>query len=169
MKYFKSIKGTDFDKAINEFVEKDSKWVLIAKWISERLDEPNLDNIYVHSQNLGVLVGELENPDNIKLFKKDGFLKSNSKAANDLKKEFLEKINEYGLSNFKALRHIFFAYGLSRMEHESQQRYGDLENVIYISSNASWTKEGRPFLEEITEKEYHQKYIEVLEKKEETK
>ena len=156
MKYFKTIENSDFHKALKKNQQQNKDWNVIADFVSELLDEPELKGVYC-SHKLMVDVCEL-NDENKKLFKQNGEIKMNTKAGKSLNAKYEEKIKELGLDKYKTLSGIFFTYGFLR-DHRSQKQnqFQTDDLIIYFESNAPWTeREYADQLEEITEEEFYE-------------
>jgi hypothetical protein len=166
MKYFKTIENSDFHKALKKNEQQNKDWNVIADFVSELLNEPELDGVYL-SPKLMVDVSELKD-ENKKLFKQNGEIKLNTKLGKSLNAKYEEKIKELGLDKCNTISTIFFIYGFLR-DHVSQKQnqFNNDDLIVYFESNAPWTeREYTSQLEEITEAEYYQARAELAEKKE---
>lgn len=156
MKYFKTIENSDFHKALKKNKQQNKDWNVIADFVSELLDEPELEGVY-RSPKLMVDVSELKD-ENKKLFKQNGEIKLNTKLGKSLNAKYEEKIKELGLDKYNTISTIFFIYGFLR-DHvtQKQNQFQDDDLIVYFESNAPWTeRDYTNQLEEITEEEYYE-------------
>lgn len=162
MKYFKTIENSNFHKALRKNEQQNKDWNVIADFVSELLDEPELEGVY-RSPKLMVDINELKD-ENKKLFKQNGEIKLNTKVGKSLSAKYEEKIKELGLDKYKTLSTIFFTYGYIRDHRSQTQNQFQTDNlIIYIESNAPWTeREYITQLEEITEEEYYEARLSLV-------
>lgn len=155
MKYFKTIKNSDFHKALKKNEQQNKDWGVMVDLVSELLNEPELKGIY-RADTLTVDTSEL-NDENKKLFKNNGEIRMNTKVGKSLNAKYEEKLKEIGLYNYRSISTIFFAYGFLRNHvSQKQNQFQDDDLIVYFESNAPWTeKEYANQLEEITEEEYY--------------
>lgn len=165
---FKIKRGTNYDKAVKEHFELLPKWNNVFERLGKLLGE-TITKLAFTRENLYVDLGEVKNPENKKLFKKDGSLRGNMKNAKDVLQQYRTILDEEGLGNYQELRHINFTYGVMRISGQELESYRTSENDIYYRANFDLEKKTGGLVEPITEIEYQEKYLEELKKQEKNK
>lgn len=160
---FKIKRGTDYDKAIKNHFELLPKWENVYKEVSSLLGE-DVTNLAFIPDELYIDLTEIKNPENKKLFTKDGKLKGNLKKANDIREEYKKIIEKLGLSGFEELRFINFAYGVMRTRGQNLESYRTSENDIYYKADFDLEQKTKGLVIPVTEIEYQEKYLKELKK-----
>jgi arabinogalactan endo-1,4-beta-galactosidase len=161
---YKSKQGTEFDKAIKNHFKQLSKWKSVFNQVGELLGE-TITRMGTDKNELYVDLNQIKNETNKKLFTKDGKLKGNSKAAKLVREEYLKILKEEGLDDYQELGLIHFSYGVMRMNGQSLERFRTSEDDIYYKADFDLADKVGDILEEITEVEYQEKYLEELKNK----
>lgn len=161
---FKSKQGTDFDKAIKKHFSQLPKWKSVFHRVGDLLGE-SITRMGTDKNELYVDLSQIKNESNKRLFTKDGKLKGNSKAAKTVREEYLKILKEEGLEDYQELGLIHFSYGLMRMNGQSLERFRTSEDDIYYKADFDLGAKVGDILEEITEVEYQEKYLEELKNK----
>ncbi|WP_440110037.1 hypothetical protein [Paenibacillus sp. QZ-Y1] len=171
MKYYKIKRGTKYDQAVKKHFELNSQWKQVYGKLSETLGE-TITKMVQHPKFLTIDLTELTKEENKKAFKKDGSLKGNSKKAKEIAEQYKLIIEESGLVDYENLGTINFIYGMMRYQGESLTTFGTSEYDLYykadfdIDERSKRTNGGESLIEEITEVEYTEKYLEEIKKKE---
>lgn len=168
--FYKSKRGSKYDNEVKNYFKQEEKWrtVIIGK-VAELLDE-NITSINLDNEILGVNLREVKNEETLKLFKKNGVLKQNSKAAKSLNEKYLQILKDEGLEKSSTLQLINFTYGVMRHSNfgnpDYMERFVTSENDIYFKADFDLEKRSNGSVEAITEVEYHEKYLEEVKKRE---
>lgn len=171
MKYYKIKRGTKYDLAVKKHFELNKNWKQVYGKLSEALGE-TITKMVQHPKFLTIDPTELTKDENKKAFKKDGSLKGNSKKAKEIAEQHKKIIEECGLAEYENLGTINFIYGVMRYSGESLKTFRTSEFDLYykadfdIDERSKRTNRGESLLEEITEVEYTEKYLEEIKKKE---
>lgn len=157
-------RGTDFDKAVKQHFKLLDRWGNVFPRVSQLLGQ-EITKLGFYTHELVVEPNEIKNEETKKLFKKTGELKANSKAANQLRKEFKQIIKEEGLEEYEELRFINFAYGVMRMRGQSLESFVTDEYDVYYKADFDLEKKTNGLVIPISEVEYQEKYLEEIKKK----
>jgi hypothetical protein len=106
-----------------------------------------------------------------KLFTNSGYLKKNSKRANELRKTWIELVAKHGLSAFQPEHVLRFTYGVMRRSREQKLSTLWGLDTLYVHTDydmhaSAFTSESFEFLDVITEKEFVTAHLAVIESKE---
>lgn len=171
VKYYKIKRGTKYDLAVKKHFELSKNWKQVYGKLSEAMGEI-ITKMVQHPKFLTIDPTELTKEENKKAFKKDGSLKGNSKKAKEIAEHYKNIIEEVGLTEYESLGTINFIYGMMRYSGESLTTFRTSEYDLYYKANfdiderSKRTNCGESLLEEITEVEYTEKYLEEIKKKE---
>ncbi|WP_063562915.1 hypothetical protein [Paenibacillus sp. O199] len=171
MKYYKIKRGTKYDQAVKKHFELNNQWKQVYGKLSEALGE-KITKMAQHPKFLTIDPTELTKEENQKAFKKDGSLKGNSKKAKEIGEKYKQIIEECGLADYENLGTINFIYGVMRYQGETLKTFRTSEFDLYykadfdIDERSKRTNSGESLVEEITEIEYTEKYLEEIKKKE---
>lgn len=159
------IKGnTDYYFEVKKYFQLLPRWDRVFEKVNELLGE-NITQLAFSKDNLVINYYELKREENKKIFKRDGYLKSNTKQAKTIHSKYLEIIEKVGLSGFMELREINFIYGVMRLRGQSLESFRTSENEIYYKADFDLEKKTNGKVEPITEVEYEEKYLEEIKKK----
>lgn len=161
--FFKIKKNTRFDNEIKGHFSMRSKWDNVFSKVSELLGE-EITKMALDPEELIIDVSQLNKDENKKLFTKDGCLKKNLNAAKNIRQNYKEIVKKGGLSDFKQLRFINFAYGVMRMRGQELKSFRTSENDIYYECDFDLEKQTNGLVIPISEIEYEEKYLEELKK-----
>lgn len=165
--WFKSVEGSDYEKAIKRYREQAPLWNNVMDKLSELLGT-KINAIARETKELFVNLSDLSE-EVIKLFTIDGKLKRNSKKANQLRKKYFEIIEQEGLSDFGNRSLINFSYGIIRT-HPSQNlsSFISSEGTVYIKASFDLMDRAKTnnSIQRITEIEFEEKYLSELKKRE---
>lgn len=170
MKYYKIIRGTKYDQAVKKHFELNKQWKQVYGKLSEVLGE-TITKMVQHPKYLSIDPTELTKEENKKAFKKDGSLKGNSKKAKEIAEQYKLIIEEAGLVEYENLGTINFLYGMMRYQGETLTTFRTSEFDLYYEANfniderSKRTNGGESLVDEITEVEYTEKYLEEIKKK----
>lgn len=165
-KFYKTKEGTKYTEAVKEHFTMLPKWNEVFDRVGELLGE-KITKMAFSTRYLLIDRKELKNEENLKLFKLDGELKSNTKKSKKLLEDYLAILKDVGLDNYKELRELDFSYGIMRMRGQDMDRFKTSENHIYFRTDFDLEKASNGMVEEITEREYAEKYLEETKKKDE--
>lgn len=165
MNFYKMKEDSAYGKAVKKHFRQLKTWDKeIFPWLQEALGE-NVKRMGITREDLYVDVSELEKEENIKLFKKDGSLKKNTKRGKELKREFEETLEEHGLEDFEELRMLHFVYGAMRRQGETMEMFITSDHVIHYKADFDLIDRTNGAVEEITEVEYQETYLEEIKKR----
>lgn len=164
-KFFKIKPGTDYAAVVKKYFTLKPQWSEVYPKVSELLGE-NITSLALTPKKLYIEPSEIKNPENKKLFNKDGSLKSNSKRAKQLLEDYKEIIAEIGLTDYLDLGTINFQFGIYRLNGETLRSYGTSDHEIYYEANFDLEERSKGLVIPITEVEYQEKYLEELKKQE---
>lgn len=169
MKYFKIKRGTEYHTAVKKHFELNKQWKQVYEKLSEALGE-KITRLVQHPKFLTIDPTELAKEENKKAFKKDGTLKANSKKAREIEEHYKLIIQEAGLEEYENLGTINFIYGVMRYHGETLKTFRTSEFDLYYQANFDVADRAKntsgDILEEISEVEYTEKYLEEIKKKE---
>ncbi|WP_379354847.1 MULTISPECIES: hypothetical protein [unclassified Paenibacillus] len=160
---FKTVRGTDFDKAVKKHFEQKPKWKDVISKVGELLNE-KINEMGLAPDNLWVNTREIHREENKKLFTKEGKLKTNSKRAKEIYNQYRNIVKETGLNDFQELRLIKFCYGVMRLQGQYLDSFVDSEYDIYYKADFDLAKRSKGLVTPISEIEYEEKYLEELKK-----
>lgn len=171
MKYYKIKRGTKYDLAVKQHFELNKNWSQVYTKLSDALGE-KITKLVRHPHRLMIDPAELTKEENKKAFKKDGTLKSNSKKAKEIEQQYKTIIEEAGLGQYESLGTINFIYGVMRYQGETLKTFRTSEFDLYYQADfnlgeRSSKTSGGNLVEEISEIEYREKYLEEIKKQEE--
>lgn len=170
MKYYKIIRGTKYDQAVKKHFELNKQWRQVYGMLSDMLGE-KITKMVQHPKFLTIDLTEITKEENKKAFKKDGSLKGNSKKAKQIAEQYNQIIEECGLTEYENLGTINFIYGMMRYSGETLKTFKTSEYDLYYKADfdmderSKRTNGGESLIEEITEVEYTEKYLEEIKKK----
>lgn len=160
---FKTVEGTEYHNKVKDFLSTRKRWAIALGKLGEFLGE-ELTRISQHTDALRIDLDEIKDPANKKLFKKDGTLKQNLKAAKEVQKEFKKIIDECGLTDFEPLGTINFKHGIMRFQGETLDSFATSDLHIYYKANFDLQKRAGDLVEKVSLIEYQEKYLEELKK-----
>jgi hypothetical protein len=163
---FKIKRGTKFDQEVKKHFNQTPKWDNVFGKVGEILGE-KITRMALTTDNLYIDTKELTKEENKKLFTKDGKLKSNSKLAKEVLKNFKTIVKEEGLEDYQELRMLNFIYGVMRRNGQNLESYRTSENDIFYKADFDLEAQSNGLVEPITHIQYEEKYLEELKKKEE--
>ncbi|MBX4152419.1 hypothetical protein [Paenibacillus lautus] len=171
MRYYRITRGTRYDQAVKKHFELNKHWKQVYGRLSEELGE-TITKLVQHPKRLTIDPTELTKEENKKAFKKDGSLKGNSKKAKEIAELYKSIIEEAGLTEYESLGTINFIYGVMRYQGETLKTFRTSEFDLYYKADfdiieRSKRTNGESLVEEITEVEYTEKYLEEIKKQEE--
>lgn len=166
-KFYKTKEGTKYTEAVKEHFTMLPKWNEVYGALSILLGE-KITKLAFSTRFLVIDRNELKNEENRKMFKLDGMLKSNTKKAKKLFEDYQQILKDLGLDAFSELRDLDFTYGIMRRRGQDMDRFKTSENDIYFRTDFDLAKASNGMVEEITEREYAEKYLEETKKREET-
>ena len=161
---FKTKPGTEYAAAVARYFDDTPKWSGVFDSVGELLGE-KITKMAVNPEELYIDLNEVKNPENRKLFTKDGKLKGNTKKAKEVGEEYRKIVYATGLSEFKDLGTIRFIYGVMRYHGEKLESFTDGEGMIYHKADFDLEKRSHGNVEPITEIEYEERYLETIKKK----
>ncbi len=168
--FYKSKRGSNYDNEVKKYFQQEEKWrtVIIGK-VAELLGE-NITSINIDNKILGVNLKEIKNEETMKLFKKNGALKQNSKAAKNLNEKYLQILKDEGLDKSSTLQLINFTYDVMRHGNfgnpDYMERFVTSNHDIYFKADFDLEERSNGSVETINEVEYHEKYLEEVKKRE---
>lgn len=167
-KCFKAIEGTEYDKAIKETFNLTPNWNNVTDKLSALLGE-EITRMAVDPKQLRIDLLQIKNPENKKLFTKDGMLKKNLKASKELSEKYKTIVQEEGLENFRDFGYVNFTFGAMRMRGQNLESFLTLDGVMYFKADFDMNQryggeEKNLFLEEISEIEYEEVHLAELKK-----
>lgn len=162
---FKIKRGTKYDQAVKKHFSSLVRWKNVIRKIGELLGE-SITKIAQHPGELYLDLNELKNEENKKLFTKEGKLKGNVKKAKQLSLKYKNIIDEEQLTDFQALGHINFTYGVMRYERQQLKYFVTSDDDIYYKADFNLGERAKGLVIPITEIEYEEKYLEELKKRE---
>lgn len=172
MNYYKIKPGTKYDLAVKQHFRLNKNWNQVYEKMGEALGE-KITKLVRLPKYLKIDPKELTKEENKKAFKKDGCLKSNSKKAKEIAELYKSIIEEVGLSEFESLGTLNFIYGIMRYHGESLKTFRTSDYDLYyeasfdLDERSKRTTGGESLVEEISEIEYTEKYLEEIKKQEE--
>ena len=165
-KCFKVKAGSKYDMAVKKSLELEKKFNDMYEKVSEILGE-NITKMARSKDYLVIDSSELTKEENKKLFKKDGYLKLNSKKGKEIDSKFKAAINELGLTNYEELPKINFIYSVMRRSQQQKlSSFVTSENDIYFKANFDLEEYAKGSVEPISEIEFEETYLNELKKRE---
>lgn len=162
---FKIKRDTDYDKAIKKHFEQRPLWKEVFSKVNDILGETEITEMATVTDALWIDTEQLKNSENVKLFTKDGKLKTTTKKGKEILQKYKEALVEAGVSDFQELRVINFTYGVMRLSGQNLESFVTSENDIYYKGDFDLVERSRGLVVPISEIEYEEKYLEELKKK----
>lgn len=164
---FKSVSDSAYGLEIKKYMKLILLWSEVIDKVGHLLGEP-ITKMGRDTDELYIDIDEV-NSENVKLFTKDGKLKKNSKKANELRKRYLQIIEDVGLSDFQDLHMVNFIYGVMRTSQtQTLSSFISSEHDVYLKANYNMIdrEKSSGYVEPITEIEFEEKYLKELKKRE---
>ena len=159
-------RGTNFDRDIKEHFGLRDKWENVFPRVSELLGE-KITEMALDTDELVISLDEIKNEQTKKLFTKNGVLRKNLKASNQLRKDYQRIIQEEGLKRYRELRFINFVYGVMRLSGQMLESFVTDEHDVYYRADFDLEKKTNGLVTPISEVEYQETYLNELKKRKE--
>ncbi|QNK89062.1 hypothetical protein H7992_04880 [Sporosarcina sp. resist] len=165
---FKSNRDSAYGLEIRKYMKLLPLWGEVIAKVGGLLGNP-ITAIAHEVDELWIDVDQVS-PEIAKLFTRDGKLKKNSKAANDIRKKYLQIIEDVGLEGFMDKPRINFIYGVMRTsQQQSLASFISSEHDVYFKANYDMLdrEKSNGYIEPITQIQFEEKHLEGLKKNDE--
>ncbi|GAK08968.1 hypothetical protein JCM19038_2773 [Geomicrobium sp. JCM 19038] len=135
MYHYKTNPETKYAKKIERHLQQKKRWKLVADDLNELLGE-NITRMVQKPGYFGLDPQEITKEENKKLFKIDGAIRQNTKAAKALFQSYKDIIKKHDLEDYEEIPILNFGYGLMRHSRTEQMRHmGTSEGELYYETD----------------------------------
>ena len=158
---FKSVAGTEYNEEVKKHYEDREKWRTVINQVGEMLNE-QITRMALAPKDLYLDLEEVKNEELLKLFTKNGKLKTTTKEAREYKKSYTKIVKENDLEDYQEMGLTNFKYGIMRFAGETMESFVAVDGITYFKTNFNLADRAKGVVEPVSEIEYEETYLAEL-------